>query len=182
MLPDLVLQHRLLHAPQQLTGGVDVVVDPLEALDVGPDSSRVGQLLPVVYGAGATPGASIPPGRRPAGGGRRRLEKKGTGVAGAVVSIHSRDQRPASLLRAIGPQRPGSVRHQGEARPHCPHLERPAAGVTDPGGGSLGRLPVTQPLSSPRPGSAEQPLKALASAELPTPSPERRGPGPRAEG
>ena len=50
MLPDLVLQQRLLHPLQQLVDGVDVGVDGLEPLDLGADGGRVGQVLLVVHG------------------------------------------------------------------------------------------------------------------------------------
>lgn len=50
MLPDLVLQQRLLDALQQLVDGVDVWVHRLEALDLGADGGRVGQVLLVVHG------------------------------------------------------------------------------------------------------------------------------------
>lgn len=122
VLPDLVLQHRLLHALQQLVDGVDVGVDRLEALDLGPDGSRVGQLLLVVHGAGAAPGAARPPppppsrapgpaGRRawgaaapgepgppPAagGGGARRKERAEQARGRPADSVHGRDARPAS--------------------------------------------------------------------------------------
>lgn len=49
MLPDLVLQQRLLHPLQQLVDGVDVGVHRLEALDLGADGGRVGQVLLVVH-------------------------------------------------------------------------------------------------------------------------------------
>lgn len=52
MLPDLVLQQRLLHPLQQLVDGVDVRVDGLEPLDLGPDGGRVGQMLLVVHHCG----------------------------------------------------------------------------------------------------------------------------------
>lgn len=50
MLPDLVLQLRLVHLLQQLVDGVDVGVDRLEPLDLGSDGGRVGQMLLVVHG------------------------------------------------------------------------------------------------------------------------------------
>lgn len=50
MLPDLVLQQRLLHPLQQLVDGVDVGVHRLEPLDLVPDSGRVGEVLLVVHG------------------------------------------------------------------------------------------------------------------------------------
>lgn len=50
MLTDLVLQQRLLDALQQLVDGVDVGVHRLEALDLGADGGRVGQVLLVVHG------------------------------------------------------------------------------------------------------------------------------------
>lgn len=49
MLPDLVLQQRLLHPLQQLVDGVDVGMDGLKPLDLGPDGGRVGQVLLVVH-------------------------------------------------------------------------------------------------------------------------------------
>lgn len=49
MLPDLVLQQRLLHSLQQLVDGVDVGMDGLEPLDLGSDGGRVGQVLLVVH-------------------------------------------------------------------------------------------------------------------------------------
>lgn len=50
MLPDLILQQRLLDALQQLVDGVDVGVHRLETLDLGADGGRVGQVLLVVHG------------------------------------------------------------------------------------------------------------------------------------
>lgn len=50
MLPDLVLEQRLLDPLQQLVDGVDVGMDRLEPLDLGPDGGRVGQMLLVVHG------------------------------------------------------------------------------------------------------------------------------------
>lgn len=41
VLLDLVLQQQVLHVLWQLIHGVDVGVDQLEALDLGPDESRV---------------------------------------------------------------------------------------------------------------------------------------------
>lgn len=49
MLPDLVLQQRLLHPLQQLVDGVDVGVNRLEPLDLGSDGGRVGQVLLIVH-------------------------------------------------------------------------------------------------------------------------------------
>lgn len=50
MLPDLVLQQRLLHPLQQLVDRVDVGVHGLEPLDLISDSGRVGKVLLVVHG------------------------------------------------------------------------------------------------------------------------------------
>lgn len=50
MLPDLVLQLRLVHLLEKLVDGVDVRVDGLEPLDLGSDGGRVGQMLLVVHG------------------------------------------------------------------------------------------------------------------------------------
>lgn len=50
MLSDLVLQQRLFDALQQLVDGVDVGVHRFEALDLGTDGGRVGQVLLVVHG------------------------------------------------------------------------------------------------------------------------------------
>lgn len=91
MFADLVLQHRLLHPLQKLVDGVDVGMHRFEALYLGPDGCRVGQLLLVVHGAAAPlrhrrrllrPGAAAFPllsphrdtraGRRAAGGGGPR--------------------------------------------------------------------------------------------------------------
>ncbi|MED6261351.1 hypothetical protein ATANTOWER_003976 [Ataeniobius toweri] len=49
MLPDLVLQQRLLHPLQQLVDGVDVRVHGLEPLDLGSDGGRVGQMQLIVH-------------------------------------------------------------------------------------------------------------------------------------
>lgn len=49
MLPNLVLQHRLLDPLQQLVDGVDVRMDGLEPLDLGADGGRVGLMLLVVH-------------------------------------------------------------------------------------------------------------------------------------
>lgn len=50
MLPDLVLQQRLINALQQLIDGVDIGVHRLKTLDLGADGGRVGQVLLVVHG------------------------------------------------------------------------------------------------------------------------------------
>lgn len=60
MLPDLVLQQRLLHALQQLIDGVNVGVHRLEALDLGADGGRVGQVLLVVHGYQQPDGVRLP--------------------------------------------------------------------------------------------------------------------------
>lgn len=43
MLPDLILQCQILDSLDQVVDGVDVGVYRLEALDLGPDSGRVGE-------------------------------------------------------------------------------------------------------------------------------------------
>lgn len=60
MLPDLVLQLRLVHLLQQLVDGVDVRVDGLEPLDLGSDGGRVGQMLLVVHGSNSKMGPPPP--------------------------------------------------------------------------------------------------------------------------
>lgn len=60
MLPDLVLQLRLVHLLQQLVDGVDVRVDGLEPLDLGSDGGRVGQMLLVVHGCNSKMGPPPP--------------------------------------------------------------------------------------------------------------------------
>lgn len=61
MLPDLVLQLRLVHLLQQLVDGVDVRVDGLEPLDLGSDGDRVGQMLLVVHGCNSKMGGPPSP-------------------------------------------------------------------------------------------------------------------------
>lgn len=62
VLPDLVLQLRLVHLLQQLVNGVDVRVDRLEPLYLGSDGGRVGQMLLVVHGWKYKMGPPLPPG------------------------------------------------------------------------------------------------------------------------
>lgn len=89
MLADLVLQHGLLDALQQLVDGVDVGVHRLEALDLGADGCRVGQLLLVVHGPpfpsfpsfpspprGQTSAPAAPAASRPAEGLRGRPRRR----------------------------------------------------------------------------------------------------------
>lgn len=64
MLPDLVLQKRLLDALQQLIDGVDVRMHRLEALDLGADGGRVGQVLLVVHGYQQPEGQASLPGNK----------------------------------------------------------------------------------------------------------------------
>lgn len=66
VLPDLVLQVRLVDPLQQLVDGVDVRVDGLEPVDLGADGGRVGLVLLVVHawtGGSGRPGGGAP--RRP---------------------------------------------------------------------------------------------------------------------
>lgn len=49
MLSDLVLQQRLVHTLQKLIDGVDVRMDGFEALDLGSDRRRIGEMLLIVH-------------------------------------------------------------------------------------------------------------------------------------
>lgn len=123
MLADLVLQHRLLHPLQQLVDGVDVGVHRLEALDLGPDGCRVGQLLLVVHGAAAPLRRLLPlrlgafplpsphrdprAGRRAAAGGGGACRARGRAPAAASLTGPPRRPPragPAAALRLAGPQ------------------------------------------------------------------------------
>lgn len=148
MLADLVLQHRLLHPLQQLVDGVDVGVHGLEALDLGPDGCRVGQLLLVVHGAAAPvrrplrPGAfslrlarTEPPaqagGRRRREAGRRGDEPRSLppphspdppppapGRAGCNPSPRSPQGAPPRFVRSLSLHRAGGAGQAGRPRPH----------------------------------------------------------------
>lgn len=160
MLADLVLQHRLLHPLQQLVDGVDVGVHRLEALDLGPDGCRVGQLLLVVHGAaaplrrrrrrplrsGAFPRPS-PPHREPRAGRRA--------AAGGGGARRGRAPTAAASLTGLPPAaRPGPARPGSSPSPRSPQGAPPPPPLLRPL--SLHRGDGARQAGRPRPHGGRQ--------------------------